>query len=474
MGIELPVRVKFQELTLLNDEHAKKILDTVDGDVTSAIPSFAQNLESLPLSAWAESQEGNWEAKAKDRKQCVRIQKVNEICHEVYSHVFEVKETAKRHGGSVEEAQCWKLLRENKWSIVDAITHLGVKFNSKPFLREEDFGEREFTKAALLNEDRGFLASAGETPFDLTKDFVDLLGDADRSPAKLVEIKDRDGQQERVIIQDCIRTFAGHDHRKRLEVFLNGAYQEFGNYSQGMAHVAAFLLMTLQEDDVMAILRRINIEIIPGHWKHESDGFGANAYVYQELVKKHFPECNKHFMEVHNILPEVYTRKWFCGLGLHCLDVELVYRFLRNLLKRGFEYLIAFGMSVMEHFKEDVLKVDNPGTLIDLMALDLVKAGVSREDQEAILDLADKADYTGDLGTPAELKAHRTEMYDKHLKERLERAREMIQASADDDDQCQSCENGPARWSDEDEDGLLLCDTCRVKYEAMGHEITEW
>ena len=233
MGVDLPLREKFRDLTFLNEEHAAKVLKTAHDDVTSAIASFVQNIESLPIEAWAEdaSAEG-WETKAKQRKQMIRISKLNDICHEVYTCVYEVQETAKRHGGKQSEDDCWKALRENKWDIAKALPTLGLKFNQKPFLREADFAEREMTKAALLNENFGYLEKAGEAPFGYAKELTTIIGDVSKAPAKLVEIEKRDGELERVIVQDAIRTFAGHDHRIRMEHFLNGAYIEFGNYSQ--------------------------------------------------------------------------------------------------------------------------------------------------------------------------------------------------------------------------------------------------
>ena len=142
------------------------------------------------------------------------------------------------------------------------------------------------------------------------------------------------------------------------------------------------------------------------------------------------------------VLPEVYTRKWFCGLGLHCLDVELVYRFLKNLLERGFEYLMSFGMAVLAHFEERVLETDGIGEIIALMALDRTKAGVTREDQEAILDIADKTDYSADLGTPEELDAKREKLYELHLKVRMERAAAALAEADEDQELCQNCDKG--------------------------------
>ena len=248
--MDLPVRDKFVDLTHVNAEYAKKLLAQSSDDVTGAVATFAQSLEKLPLKAWRveDDPEDKWEEKAEMRKKRVKVNRINEICLEVYSRVFEVRDTGRRHGRELEESVCWETLWSNKWNVATAIRKLDIKFQMEPFLVEEDFGEREFRKAALLNEDRGYLGRAGDEPFQLAAELVRLVPDSvDRSPAKLVDIVNRDGETERVIVQDCVRTFAGEDHRQRLERFLNGAFQEFGNYSQvwrGMVMLFVLLLCT--------------------------------------------------------------------------------------------------------------------------------------------------------------------------------------------------------------------------------------
>ncbi|KAJ9471286.1 putative GTPase activating protein [Diplonema papillatum] len=474
---QLPVTTDFAELTKLNAAHAKTLLELANSDITAACAAFVQNVDKLPLDAWDETNKSdNWEPAARERKEKVAVSKLNSICHEAYSLVHEMVAAGKRLDVKLSEPDCWKHLAEAQWSLEAARKAAGLsKHNTKPLLQEPDFLERELTKAALLNENRGFLENAGEKPFELTADWISLLGpDANLAPAKLVDIKERDGDLERVIILDCVRTFACVDHQTRLEVFLNGAFQEFGNYSQGMAHVAALLLLTLPENDVIALLRKFNAEI-PGHWKHESDGFGANAYVFKHIAAKHVPDVMKHFDDNGLTFPEMYTRKWFCGLGLHCLDVENVYTFLRAFLVRGFEYLISFGIAVLSHFKERLLETeaDEIGPVMKLLALD-EGAGVTADDQVAILELAAKGDYTSDLGTPKELEELRKEMYDKNLKQRMEQAKAAAAAAKDDDEICEECDLGNvARWVDEDDDGTLLCDMCKFDREAKGHDITE-
>eukprot|EP00755_Sulcionema_specki_P030724 Sspe_Gene.95031::Locus_67371_Transcript_1_1_Confidence_1.000_Length_1545::g.95031::m.95031 len=468
----LPAKTTVKDLTKLRDSWLEKLGDLTNNDDTSMCVAFVQNFETLPSSAWSDVS-----SEAQQAKRDVKVAELNDVCHRAYSAVHELIASGKRHSCPITEDKAWAALKKAKWDTEAAHEHAGIVRKRLPFLEEVDFLDRECSRAALLNEDRGFLKRAGRKAFDLSAHFTSLIsGDVDRSPAKIVEIEEKDGQTERVIIQDCIRTFSCLDHQKRLEAFLNGAFIEFENYNQGMAHVAAFLMLTLPENDVIVLLRKINNDYIPGHWKHESDGFGASAYVYQTILEKYEPEIAEHLKKKdHYLMPEMYTRKWFCGLGLHVLDLEYVYQFLDAFLKRGFEYLIAFAMAFVKHMKSRILDCDDIGVLLKIFMLNQDGGNCTSEDGKAILDLADTLDYRDELGTAEELAAKRKELYDKHLKERMEKAKAALNDAEDTFEECQECDSGmPAKWSVEDLDGLLVCNECKITMEGKGYEITEW
>eukprot|EP01060_Flectonema_neradi_P024497 TRINITY_DN3339_c0_g1_i1.p1 TRINITY_DN3339_c0_g1~~TRINITY_DN3339_c0_g1_i1.p1 ORF type:complete len:476 (+),score=103.51 TRINITY_DN3339_c0_g1_i1:60-1487(+) len=474
--VKLPVLENdLEELTKMNPDFLKKMKEAGNG-ATGACASFVQNFERLPISAWALEKTGDWEAKAKERRQTVVVDKLNQICHEVYRLVDTLLKSAKRFEVALTEQKCWEVLGNAEWNLDKAMELAKVPlFGSKPMLREPDFGEREFKGAALLNENRGYLGRAGEKPFELTREYLDLVDGVSEEPARLIPIVDCETDEKstkdtkRVIVLDCVRTFACDDHRKKLEQFLYGASVEFGDYQQGMAHVSALLLLTMSEDEAIRVVRKFNNEIIPGHWKHESTPFGSNSYVLYHVIEKHMPEINEHFATVR-LYPEMYTRKWFCGLAMHALDIELVYRFWKQLLIRGFEYLISFGMAVLTHFKQRLLDTDNIAEMLNIVAL-FESVGVTHADQVAILDIADSTDFTNDIGTGDDLEALRKELYKKHLEERMESGKQEVE---EEEDECQMCDNGVARWVDEDEDGALICDDCKMKYEALGHDIEPW
>eukprot|EP01065_Artemidia_motanka_P019375 TRINITY_DN2299_c4_g1_i1.p1 TRINITY_DN2299_c4_g1~~TRINITY_DN2299_c4_g1_i1.p1 ORF type:complete len:507 (+),score=182.57 TRINITY_DN2299_c4_g1_i1:81-1523(+) len=477
---------KIAEMTQINAEWREKLKQVAGEDVTYSAVTFVQSFKQIPLSAWVESQTGDWEDEAKEKRKKVKVLDLNRLCHQAYTKVFNLQRSAKKYDVAVEEPQAWKTLLEHGWDDMAALKSLGVN-PSGPLLKEVDFCDRECAKAPLLNEDRGYLRRMGDKIFQVTADYVGILeglGEVDRRPAKIVPITKRDGELERVIIQDAIRTFFAEDHRLRLEEFINGALVEFGDYSQGMVHVAAILMLTLPEDDVMLILRKINSEYIVGHWAHEATGYGINAFVFGHVAKPLHADILSHF-ETMLLSPEMYCRKWFSQLFLHALDLEHWYVFFRNFLQHGFPYLIACGLSTFTVLKDRLLRAGDVGTAMRLLALDS-KSGVSARDGRKIVD--DAVELVGDvrtaLGTEEELKALRQQMFDVHLKKRMEEAEAAKKAAEADQDKVETCPfSGKScekvvKWAlmkkGDELDDELICADCASCARQKGYGLDAW
>eukprot|EP00756_Hemistasia_phaeocysticola_P064687 Hpha_TRINITY_DN7993_c0_g2::TRINITY_DN7993_c0_g2_i1::g.146104::m.146104 len=358
-----------------------------------------------------------------------------------------------------------------------------------PLLRESDFCDRECGKAGLLLRDNGYLRRAGDGVFEVTREYITILdevGGVDKSPAKPVEIANRDAETERVIIKDVVRAFDCDDHRAVVERFLNGCFIEFGNYAQGMAHVAGLLLLTLEEDEVVAILRKINTDYIRGHWRHEAVGFATDAYVFRHVCLGVFPDVVAHLDALGlEIGPEYYCRKWFQQLFLHRLDIEHWYVFFGAFLKNGFAHLIAMGLSVVGEMKDKILATKDVGILMDLLAIE-PKMGVTPEDGRRIVDLA--GDYLekakAALGNQEELHQLRNRMYDTHLRERMEKVAAAAEAAEDDQDEVEKCPFSGEKCGrkvkyvivsgDDDVVDATICEKCESCAKERGCEIEEW
>lgn len=384
----------------------------------------------------------------------VDVEEFNQRAHDAYTKVHSLRSLVARHGAPLDEARAWEVLPRSAWDEAASARALGVRWaNARPFLAEADFVAREVrgegarkavglvgvtprsegegSTAALLNLDFGYMERMGTEVYGLTADYssiLDKLGPVDRSPARIVEIDGdkKDAGTERVIILDCVRTFACEDHRKRLEPFIHGCFLEFGNYSQGMAHVAAILLLTQIEDEVIPILRKINKEYIPGHWEHEAWGYARSAYLFHKYVAPDYePEAVEHFDGI-GLWPEMYSRKWFSGLFLGCLHIEHWYPFFRNFLQHGFPYLLACCVQVLRALKGRLLATSDIGALIKILTFDQ-DAGVPPLAARRMIDGAVSLvpEIRAKIGDDDAVRRLREDMFQQHLTGKFESSQKM-------------------------------------------------
>eukprot|EP00756_Hemistasia_phaeocysticola_P065986 Hpha_TRINITY_DN8928_c0_g1::TRINITY_DN8928_c0_g1_i1::g.80890::m.80890 len=487
-----PRQHSLAQLTQLSPEWLSKMSEQLGtDDKFVGATSFVQSFEKIPEEAWLPADKlqlpaPQREAAVRERREKVMVGELNRLCHQAFAKVRHLSEVGKRHGAEIPEEDCWRLLAAVGWDEAKALDKRGIR-TVGPFLQESDFCDRECGRAALLNEEKGYLRKMGQGIFEVTRGYVGIvegLGDADKRPAQLVDISNRDGEIERVIVQDCVRTFACEDHRARLERFLNGSYIEFGNYSQGMAHVAALLMLTEEEDDVMVILRKVNNQYIPGHWEHEATGYAINAYVFWHVCKQIHGDAIAHLDGMH-MMPEMYCRKWFSQLFLHALDIEHWYVFFESFLRHGFPYLIACGLSVMGYLKDRVLTSNDHGTLLKMFALN-PSVGITSLDGRRMIDGAteflDRVKKT--LGSDEELKKLRADLYDKHLRKRMEEAAIQKAKMEEDQDDVEDCPltgkpcGRKVKYiivgGDDDLEDAPLCSNCVQCARDRGLKVDSW
>jgi len=213
------------------------------------------------------------------------------------------------------------------------------------------------------------------------------------------------------------------------------------------------------------MIDRLNSDekFIPRYWRHEAVAFATDAYVFNSLVEKFFPEVNAHFSK-HSILPETYCQKWFVGLCINVLPYVHLYRFFELFLSYGFRFLFQFGLALVEHTKEHILASSEPSIIFALLRMDPKIIEQKKINPRIILDRALIFDIS-DVNFP-EL---REILFNRNLKARLEAAAKQEAQAEDDDDEdsedgedCEMChEMMPEIYCKECK--LLLCENCSQK-----------
>lgn len=314
--------------------------------------------------------------------------------------------------------------------------------NNKKMLRKPGFWQKE-KNAPLFIMENGFLEKAGESVFTRAMSWFEhsatFLATATATPAEEITEID-DSKIPRIVVKDVERTFVGEEHRKELSKFLTKLEQTFGDYSQGLGFVASFVSLFLEEARAMTVVRAANA-MLPGYWKHEAVGFATDAYVFMHLLERRNPDLARHLAGLF-VLPEMYSQKWFTNLCVHVLPFENVFSVFDGFFAPlsssspsspsscpspgsggssqaivGFRFLFQFALSLMSRLEADLIATKDVGHILGILRLD--KAHVKTPvDFAEVIESAKKIDVT----TGIDFDRLRTEMFEKHLRTRIERA----------------------------------------------------
>jgi len=199
----------------------------------------------------------------------------------------------------------------------------------------------------------------------------------------------------------------------------------------------------------------------------------TDAYVFFGLVEKHFPDI-KQVMVESGVLPETFCQKWFGGLCVHVLPIEILFVFFEAFLQHGQQYLLQFGLALVQELKQEI-KASNRDTskLYAILRLEKYSDRASK--------IVDNAAHfqLGEL----DMETLRTQAYDVHLKKRIESARQVHaqknEDSEDEDDdendnddsgECQECNSMMSEWYC-NECEKELCEECLDKETHESHKV---
>ena len=297
-------------------------------------------------------------------------------------------------------------------------------------LKTPGFFEREKDAPIFLEED-GFLERAGDSVYDRANAWYEATFDGAEHPAadSTEDAARLEGARHpRIVLRDSERTFLVAEDREALARLLTRLHIRFEDYSQGMGFVASFLLLFLEPAKTEEIIRCVNSDpkFIPGYWKNEAVGFATDAYVFGHLLAERHPRLAQH-LDACYMQPEMYCQKWFTALCVHVLPYEYVFDFFDGFFRHGFKYLFQFALALTDALEDRLLATTNPGELLALLRLDR-EVFDTPLDYAAVLAAADTIDVDHH-----DYKALREEMFEKHLRPRMERARRAAEEDSDDE-----------------------------------------
>lgn len=305
-------------------------------------------------------------------------------------------------------------------------------------------GQSDFFKAEadapLLNLERGFLRTSPKKRIETATKWLKNLG-LDAGKAKPFTFKP-EKKPKRIFLRDAERTFFTDKNRQLFIKILTLAEGKFYDYQQTLGYVASWLLLFFDGPQVLEVLVAMNFDpkFIPGYWKHEPIALATDAWVFWRLVEKQFPRVHDHILKEVGIYPDNFCQKWFGGLCIHILPFEHLFVFFDEFTRKGFRYLLQFGMSLIQQLEDVLLSCTQVSEVLVVLCLDStrekdVKSGKFKVDDvlyKAILQNVDNFNFEDE-----NFQKLREEAYEKSLRRRMISAAKSIieiEVGLDDED----------------------------------------
>lgn len=271
----------------------------------------------------------------------------------------------------------------------------------------------------LMKMNKGFLKRENLEPaFERALKWLDAF----EEPLEVKEVVWPNPPQvpERIIVKDVERTFTADEFRDRLSRTLTLLNNEFGDYHQGLSFLVSFLGLFLNDDQIIAIARRVNHHkhFIPGYWKHEAVDFARDTHVFNWLLATHNPAIHNHLAKC-GIMPTTYPQKWFVALCVHVLTFEALFAFYDRFFARGVRFLFQFGLGFFKVLQDAILKSENPTIIYGYLRLDPTVVTFDESIYMAIIEAADTFELT-EIKEDEALEAIRKKMYDTYFGARFE------------------------------------------------------
>lgn len=466
--------MKLAELTGLTTAAATQCYTENHSDYCCALASVVQSASNIPPSLFQ-----NAALMSKNAKQ------INGWLRDIYELVQKV----------VEKTRCspnegWKFCAAAKWDAATAMKGAaaaggqklpniysqgtGADRNTGSYFNIKGFYETEIVPGCTLTgKNEGFIEANGpEKMRERMLKWLSYTNAMHNAPLEFFPITDPDEETTRVMILDAQRAFNEPVHRKKLVEYIYSFAHELGSYGQAMAYLAGVCLLALTEAETTSILRLVGRDYIKGHWAAEARGFATNAWVTESFMRRRCPAVAAHLLR-NNWFPHMYMQKILSGLCIHVLPWTQMFDFLDRFMERGFVYLMAFMLSIVEHFSKQLLALapQEVSTAFEILKLD--PAVVEDSDIRAIIKLTD-----GEMSQwlAKDMKDHDVDLalLRTHIYDNTPQLAKSLNAAPKEPafDPCEDCDKNKQIWWCETCE-KMLCPECKATNHG-GHELEEF
>ncbi|KAL7418747.1 GTPase-activating protein [Cryptotrichosporon argae] len=179
---------------------------------------------------------------------------------------------------------------------------------------------------------------------------------------------------EKSIVKDLARTFpqvrlfqqeGGGGGQESLFMVVK-AYSLFDpdvGYTQGLAFIAAILLLNMPDEEAFCVLVRLMDSYnLRSHFLADMPGLQLRLFQFDRLMEDMLPLLHTHLVR-KGVKSSMFASQWFMTLFSYRFPLPLVYRVLDIVFAEGIEAIFRFSLALMRRSEDVILTLEFEGIL---------------------------------------------------------------------------------------------------------------
>ena len=157
----------------------------------------------------------------------------------------------------------------------------------------------------------------------------------------------------------------GIETLRRVLVAYSWKNRELG-YCQAMNIVVAALLIYTSAEQCFWLLDTLCERLLPGYYTQSMAGTLLDQKVFENLVQTTMPVLHEHFAK-HDMQLSVVTLPWLLSLYINSMPMVFAFRIIDCFMAFGSRVLFQVGLAILKINGEDILQLNDDGTLIGVL-----------------------------------------------------------------------------------------------------------
>eukprot|EP00761_Pharyngomonas_kirbyi_P002239 gb/GECH01002243.1/.p1 GENE.gb/GECH01002243.1/~~gb/GECH01002243.1/.p1 ORF type:complete len:629 (+),score=180.76 gb/GECH01002243.1/:1-1887(+) len=205
-----------------------------------------------------------------------------------------------------------------------------------------------------------------------------------QEPQRYDQLKHQNTPDSGQIDNDIERTFRDHilfhERFGERQTALFNVLRAYSNYNptlgycQGMATIAAFLLMHVKNEERVfwMLVDLISSYGIESNFTHGLVGAQQSFYIHNRLLKKLMPKLFQH-LERNDVGVSFYATKWYMELFIGSMPFEFTLRAWDIFLSHGYKSIFLLAMALLHFLQPRLMQADGIEEIRNVLKVDVFK-----------------------------------------------------------------------------------------------------